>query len=201
MGTKYRMPAHPVVVDVVYRQKIIDDTLHAGTLYAQRLEVISGVPGSMAAWRTLATTRLTEYITGTLPLGTTIVPKHPHRRHSDQSPGFSPAVLHHPFIRSLRRELVVTYMDKSDTTFIVYCRPHYNTTICRDLCRFPLDGHSAFSHVHRPVQEILTEDAAFLTSMGVRPLDNPTLPLYAGIAKMHKSPVATRFLTLSHNAS
>ena len=200
MGTKYRLP----VQDLVVTDQIIEDTvsaiLAACNRYASLLTEMSGVLGSMDAWLALANTRVAGHIRDTLHVGMQIRNRHAGLGHTADFFGFTEADLQHPLMQRIHRGFVVTYMDKSPSTFIVYCRKHYLLTVCNDLIPPPPAINPVFQQVLRHPDNILAEDAGFVASLGLKS-GTHQLPVYAAIAKLHKTPVASRFLTLSHDTS
>lgn len=199
MGTKYRLPVPDIHVDADLRNSTITALVSACRQYANALSELAGNPHAMSAWLALATTRVTAHVIDALPLGLHITRKGAaHLVHP--LPGFTIDDIHHPLMQRIRREFVITHMDKADTNFVAYCRKHYLTTICDDLAPPPPTVNPVFQHIPRDPADILADDAAFLTTMGIPP-GPPRLPVYAATAKLHKTPAASRFLTLSHNTS
>ena len=200
MGTKYRLPTQDLVVTVQIIDDTVSDVLSACQRFASVLTEMSGVPGSMDAWLALASDRVAHHIRDTLHVGMQIGNRHADLRHTAEFFGFTEADLEHPLMQQIQRDFVISYMDKSPNTFIVYCRKHYLLTVCNDLVPPPPAENSVFQQVLRHPDDILAEDAAFLASLGLKS-GTDQLPVYAAIAKLHKTPVSSRFLTLSHRTS
>ncbi len=190
---------NPLTEDIL--QGTLTHVLSACDRYATLLDEMSGLPGTMTEWLALAKDRVTAHITGTLTVGLRISNRHPSLGHPGEMMGFSEDDLQqHPLIKRISREFVITYMDKAPTNFIICCRKHYFLSICNDLSPLPPAVNTVFEQVARHSDNILADDNRFLQSLGIK-TGNDDLPKYALIAKLHKSPVSFRFLTLSHNTS
>ena len=200
MGTKFRLPTQ----DIRVTGQVVDDTtrniLSACDRYATLLNEMAGQPGIMDPWLTLAKNRITSHVRDTLRLGMMIRNRHPGLQHSHEFSGFTEEDLRCPEMERIRRDFVITYMDKSPNTFIAFCRKGYLLTVCDDLSPPPPAGNHVFQQVPRHTDDIIEEDAAFQRGLGLKS-GTDKLPVYAAIAKLHKTPVSARFLTLSYDTS
>lgn len=150
-------------------------------------------PAAMDAWAAAVLRRVQDRL-DSLP---------PTSVGADPSECFSGAAVFTPACRDalhqLHRDWVISYMDKGSRTFVAYCKKGYVTALLEDL----LSG--VYEICPLPVDDAVAAHAAFVSSGSLavrapRAQRFDTLPYFAAIAKLHKTPPSNRFLVCSAHA-
>jgi hypothetical protein len=160
--------------------------------YARRIEAGLNAPGSMAAWVERVHHALCQQLDQLPPSALAPTPG----EHWGGIP-FTPEARRE--VQELHKHWVITYMDKGAGNFVAYCKKGYVQQLLADVSRPEIYERSYFS------PDILAKNHS---TFSVRHHFTPTinkastrLPFYAAITKLHKTPIANRYLVCSSSTS
>eukprot|EP00735_Rhodelphis_limneticus_P010153 TRINITY_DN2925_c0_g2::TRINITY_DN2925_c0_g2_i4::g.4073::m.4073 TRINITY_DN2925_c0_g2::TRINITY_DN2925_c0_g2_i4::g.4073 ORF type:complete len:182 (+),score=5.89,Glyco_hydro_14/PF01373.12/0.13 TRINITY_DN2925_c0_g2_i4:197-742(+) len=95
----------------------------------------------------------------------------------------------------LKKDFVFTYADKGANNFVIVCKNHYIKSVIDEL-ESNIGTYSLSSKSETELQKDLMN---LMTKEKFATKESKKLPYFAGIVKLHKDPIAFRFLSCSSN--
>ena len=100
-------------------------------------------------------------------------------------------------IESLQQHFVCTYCDKSANNMAFVCKKHAIQAVLDDMHRGAADADSTYHRLDTSAEAIIRSLQATISRIGKEPAVQ-ALPVISLLPKMHKTPIAWRFLSLSY---